>query len=239
LARSDSVVLAVHKLCAGYGKARVLHDISLDVGGCEVVALLGANGAGKTTLLNTLCGFIKPSGGTISLEGEAIGGAPPHRIFRNGMVQVSQGRDLFREMSVLDNLELGATVHNKDLPADLARVLDYFPRLAERRHQMVGTLSGGEQQMVAIGRALMSSPRMLLLDEPSGGLAPRFVQEIGHIMQALKAAGKTMLLVEQNIGLAMSVADRFCVLRDGRIVYAGLSSELSTDYAALAHEYYL
>ncbi len=142
-------------------------------------------------------------------------------------------------MSVLENLELGATVRNADLAANLARVLGYFPRLAERRQQVVGTLSGGEQQMVAIGRALMGSPRILLLDEPSGGLAPRFVQEIGRIMQTLKAAGTTMLLVEQNISLAMSVADRFYILRDGRIVHAGLSNELSTDYAALAHQYYL
>ncbi len=226
-------------LSAGYGKAAALHEISLEVRAREVVVLLGANGAGKTTLLNTLCGFIKPSAGAITFENEAIGGLPPHRIFRKGMVQVSQGRDLFREMSVLDNLELGATVRDADLTANLARVLNYFPRLAERRHQVVGTLSGGEQQMVAIGRALMGSPRILLLDEPSGGLAPRFVQEIGRIMQTLKAAGTTMLLVEQSIGLAMSVADRFYILRDGRIVHAGLSNELSTDYAALAHEYYL
>ena len=226
-------------LSAGYGKAAALHEISLEVRVREVVVLLGANGAGKTTLLNTLCGFIKPSGGAITFENEAIGGLPPHWIFRKGMVQVSQGRDLFHEMSVLDNLELGATLRNDDLSVNLARVLEYFPRLAERRHQLVGTLSGGEQQMVAIGRALMGSPRILLLDEPSGGLAPRFVQEIGRIMQTLKANGTTMLLVEQNIGLAMSVADRFYILRDGRIVHAGLSNELSTDYSALAHEYYL
>ena len=239
MAQPDPVVLAVRGLCAGHGKAEALHDISLEVRAREVVVLLGANGAGKTTLLNTLCGFIKPRAGAIALEGETISGVPPHRIFRKGVVQVSQGRDLFPEMSVLENLELGATVRNADLAANLACVLGYFPRLAERRQQVVGTLSGGEQQMVAIGRALMGSPRILLLDEPSGGLAPRFVQEIGRIMQTLKAAGTTMLLVEQNISLAMSVADRFYILRDGRIVHAGLSNELSTDYAALAHEYYL
>lgn len=232
-------VLVVRGLCAGYGKTAAFHDISLEVRAREVVVLLGANGAGKTTLLNTVCGFIKPSTGSITLEGATISGAPPHQIFRQGVVQVSQGRDLFREMSVIDNLELGATVRSENLADNLARVFSYFPRLAERRHQVVGTLSGGEQQMVAIGRALMSSPRILLLDEPSGGLAPRFVQEIGRIMQALKSAGTTMLLVEQNIGLAMSVADRFYILRDGRIVHSGLSNELSTDYAALAHEYYL
>ena len=232
-------LLAVRELTVRYGKSVALQDLSLEVGEREVVTLLGANGAGKTTLLNTISGFLKPVSGGITLRGEAIEQEPPHKVFRRGIVQVSQARDLFPSLSVIDNLTLGATNVPGSHDEDLARVLAYFPRLAERKKQQVRTLSGGEQQMVAIGRALMGRPKILLLDEPSGGLAPRFVQEIGNIVNALKQAGSTMLLVEQNMALALGVADRFYILRNGTIVHRGGAAELGSNYADLATEYYL
>jgi branched-chain amino acid transport system ATP-binding protein len=231
-------VLRVQGLAARYGKIVALRDVSLDIGEGEAVALLGANGSGKTTLLNTLCGFLAPTGGTVSLAGEAIGGLPPHRIFQRGIVQVSQARDLFGSMTVLDNLLLGAVQRNRPGPA-ATDIFGYFPRLQERQLQVVRTLSGGEQQMVAMGRALMSAPRILLLDEPSGGLAPRFVEEIGNIVNALKRQGRTMLLVEQNLALAAAVADRFYILRDGETVDSGDAAALRQDRRHFARTYYL
>jgi branched-chain amino acid transport system ATP-binding protein len=155
--------------------------------------------------------------GSIALDGKEIAGDPPHRVFRKGVVQVSQARDLFPDMTVEDNLRLGAWARTAGSAARLDEVYGYFPRLAERRRQMAGFLSGGEQQMAAIGRALMSAPAVLLLDEPSGGLAPAFVEEIGGIMRDLKRRGVTMMLVEQNLKFARSIADRFLILRDGRV----------------------
>ncbi|MYZ46256.1 ABC transporter ATP-binding protein [Propylenella binzhouense] len=234
-----SSLLSVKSISARYGKVTAIEDLSLDVGEGEVIALLGANGSGKTTLLNTISGFIAPSASSIELRGEVISGEPPHRVFRAGVVQVSQMRDLFPAMTVLDNLELGAVCHRATLSRELEKVFHYFPRLAERRTQRVATLSGGEQQMVAIGRALMGRPRILLLDEPSGGLAPRFVQEIANIMNVLKAEGATMLIVEQNIAMALGAADRFYVIRSGTIARSGDVSELGDDHKALAREFYL
>lgn len=231
-------VLRVQGLAARYGKIMALRDASLAIGEGEAVALLGANGSGKTTLLNTLCGFLPPSGGTVALDGASIAGLPPHLIFARGIVQVSQGRDLFPSMTVMDNLLLGAVRRRREGPA-VEEIFSYFPRLAERQQQIVRTLSGGEQQMVAMGRALMSAPRILLLDEPSGGLAPRFVEEIGHIINRLKAQGRTMLLVEQNLALAASVADRFYILRDGETVDAGDAAALRHDRQHFARTYYL
>lgn len=238
MATADTI-LAVSDLSVHYGKSAALRGLSLSIHDSEVVTLLGANGAGKTTLLNTISGFLKPVGGHIRLRGESIEREPPHRIFRRGVVQVSQARDLFGSLSVIDNLQLGATNVRGGYAETLDRVLTYFPRLAERSKQQVRTLSGGEQQMVAIGRALMGQPKIMLLDEPSGGLAPRFVEEIGNIIRALKQTGSTMLLVEQNMALALGVADRFYILRDGSIVHQGSPSELGSDYAELAKEYYL
>ena len=234
----NDAVLRVQGLAARYGKIVALRNASLDIAEGEAVALLGANGSGKTTLLNTLCGFLPPSGGTVLLAGEPVGGLPPHRIFQHGIVQVPQGRDLFGSMTVLDNLLLGAVRRNRPGP-DVSDIFLYFPRLQERQSQIVRTLSGGEQQMVAMGRALMSSPRILLLDEPSGGLAPRFVEEIGNIMKALKTQGRTMLLVEQNLALAAAVADRFYILRDGETVDSGDSAALRQDRRLFARTYYL
>ena len=232
-------MLSLDNVSARYGKADALRGVSLQVEEGEVVALLGANGAGKTTLLNMISGFINPVAGRIQLHGVQIGGQKPYRVFRRGVVQVSQARDLFPAMTVKDNLELGAATRDEDCSADLAQVFEYFPRLNERLEQRVGTLSGGEQQMVAIGRALMGRPKILLLDEPSGGLAPRFVDEIGRIMRTLKDKGSTMLIVEQNIALALKVADRFYILRDGQVVRTGVPAELGTDYSDIARNYYL
>jgi len=228
----------VQGLAARYGKIAALRNASLEIGEGEAVTLLGANGSGKTTLLNTLCGFLAPTGGTVSLAGEEIGGLPPHRIFRRGIVQVSQARDLFGTVTVLDNLLLGAVQRDRPGP-DVTEIFGYFPRLQERQLQLVRTLSGGEQQMVAMGRALMSAPRILLLDEPSGGLAPRFVEEIGNIVNALKRQGRTMLLVEQNLALAAAVADRFYILRDGETVDSGDAAALRQDRRHFARTYYL
>jgi branched-chain amino acid transport system ATP-binding protein len=239
LAQPDPPLLAVRNLSVRYGRSVALKDVSLDIRAGEVVTLLGANGAGKTTLLNTVSGFLKPVGGEIEVLGRRITGEPTHKVFRQGVIQVSQARDLFPKQTVLENLKLGATTRSDDLSDDLDRVFTYFPRLKERQKQQAGTLSGGEQRMVAVSRALMGRPKILLLDEPSGGLAPRFVAEIGRIMELLKEAGSTMLLVEQNMALALGVADRFYVLRDGEIVHAGASGELGQDFAELARRYYL
>jgi branched-chain amino acid transport system ATP-binding protein len=203
---------------AGYGGRQILFGVDLDVMSGEAVALLGANGSGKSTLLNTLSGFVRPGRGSIRLEGRELAGLPPHRVFRHGVVQVSQARDLFPEMSVEENLRLGAWTRGGDVSHLLQSVFVSFPRLAERRTQMVQLMSGGEQQMVAIGRALMSQPRLLLLDEPSGGLAPAFVSEIASIVTSLKRQQVTMVMVEQNLRLALAVADRIVVLRDGVVV---------------------
>lgn len=232
-------LLSLSGVTAHYGRNEALHDVTLDVSDSEVVALLGANGAGKTTLLNVISGFLAPSAGTIRLRGQSIAGKKPYQVFRDGVVQVSQARDLFPAMTVKDNLALGAVTRSDDTRVDLRRVLDYFPRLQERTQQRVGTLSGGEQQMVAIGRALMGRPKILLLDEPSGGLAPLFVREIGRIMGTLKEGGTTMFIVEQNIALALSVADRYYMLRGGELVRSGVPAELGTDYTDVARSYYL
>jgi branched-chain amino acid transport system ATP-binding protein len=233
--------LRVDALSVRYGRIVALQDATIEVGRGEVVSLLGANGSGKTTLLNTVSGFVSPAAGTIRFGTRRIDSLPPHRVFRLGVIHVSQGRDLFTDLSVLDNLELGAAVRGEParLAADLERVFGYFPRLAERKAQRVITLSGGEQQMLAIARGLMGQPEILLLDEPSAGLAPLFVAEIRRIIGALKSAGTTMLVVEQNIPLALGVADRYYILRAGRIVKQGHVAELGETHEALARTYYL
>jgi branched-chain amino acid transport system ATP-binding protein len=202
---------------AGYRTKQILFGVDFWIAPGEVVALLGANGSGKSTALNTVSGFVRPWAGSIRFADHEIAGQPPHRIFKRGIVQVSQARDLFGDMSVEDNLKLGAWVSGGTADADLDQVYASFPRLAERRRQAVRLMSGGEQQMVAIGRALMGRPKLLLLDEPSGGLAPAFVGEIAAIMRALKARGITMLIIEQNLKLALGVADRVLILRDGKV----------------------
>jgi len=235
---TDGALLAVEGLVAGYGQIRILRGVDLAVRRGEVVALLGANGSGKSTALNTISGFIRPMAGRIRLDGQDIGGQPPHRTFKRGVVQVSQGRDLFPDMTVEDNLQLGAAIRG-DAHAGLAKAYELFPRLAARRRQSVRSMSGGEQQMVAIGRALMGHPTLLLLDEPSGGLAPVFVTEIGRVVQGLKAEGTTVLMVEQNVRLALAVADRFVALRDGQVLAHGPVADLRGNYEDLARRIYL
>ncbi|MGH7126493.1 MAG: ABC transporter ATP-binding protein [Stellaceae bacterium] len=210
-------LIAATGIEAGYPNKQILFGVDFTIAEGEVVALLGANGSGKSTALNTVSGFVRPWAGSIRFNGAEIAGLPPHEIFRRGIIQVSQARDLFADMSVEENLRLGAWVRRGDEAALLDGVYASFPRLAERRTQAVRLMSGGEQQMVALGRALMGRPELLLLDEPSGGLAPAFVQEITEIMKSLRERGTTMMLVEQNIRLALAVADRFLILREGRV----------------------
>ncbi len=233
-------LLSVEDLHVSYGTKEILHGIDYSISEREVVAVLGANGSGKSTSLNTISGFVAPTAGKIVFDGEDITGLPAHRIFRLGVVQVSQARDLFPELTVEHNLRLGATIRNrKGADTQLETVFDYFPRLKERRRQQVRSLSGGEQQMVAIGRAVMAKPRLLLLDEPSGGLAPQFINEIGNIIQVLKDDGATMLMVEQNLALAFKVADRFIILRDGFVSDGGFVKTLEGDHDDIVRTIYL
>jgi branched-chain amino acid transport system ATP-binding protein len=232
-------LLTVRGVEAGYRNRQILFGVDLDVGEGEAVVLLGANGSGKSTLLNAISGFVRPRRGSILLGTAELAGRPPHRIFRHGVVQVSQARDLFPEMSVEENLRLGAWVRRGGAARLLERVYHSFPRLAERRAQTVRLMSGGEQQMVAIGRALMSEPRLLLLDEPSGGLAPAFVREIGSIVAALKQQGVTLMMVEQNIRLALAVANRILVLRDGLVAERHEVGDRAVDEEQIVRQIYL
>jgi branched-chain amino acid transport system ATP-binding protein len=232
-------LLIVRGVEARYRNRQIPFGVDLDVVAGETVVLLGANGSGKSTLLNAISGFVRPRRGSIRLGTAELAGLPPHRVFRHGVVQVSQARDLFPEMSVEENLRLGAWVHRGVGARIIDRVYASFPRLAERRGQSVGLMSGGEQQMVAIGRALMSEPKLLLLDEPSGGLAPAFVSEIAAIVAALKQQGVTMVMVEQNIRLALSVADRILVLRDGLVTEHHDLRDAAGDEEQIVREIYL
>ena len=220
-------MLSIAGLRAGYGKIEVLHEVALSIEQGQIVTLIGANGAGKTTLLKTISGLIRPAAGSIDFEGESIGRRPPHKIVARGLSHVPEGRAILKRMTVLDNLRMGAYVRSdSEVGRDIDAVFVRFPVLAERRDQMAGTLSGGEQQMLAIGRALVARPRLLLLDEPSLGLAPKFVTRIFLTLRELKQEGKTILLVEQNARQALQVADRGYVMERGRIVLTGSGAEL-------------
>jgi branched-chain amino acid transport system ATP-binding protein len=210
-------LLSVSSLKTGYKNKQILFGVDFTIAEGEVVALLGANGSGKSTCLNAVSGFVPPWSGSVRIGTQEVAGLLPHQTFRHGIVQVSQTRDLFPEMSVADNLRLGNWIRRGPTKQLLQSVYESFPRLSERRDQPVRLMSGGEQQMVAIGRALMSQPRILLLDEPSGGLAPSFVREIAGIVSVLKQRRVTTMIVEQNIRLALAMADRFLILRDGRV----------------------
>ncbi len=232
-------LLEARGVTAGYGGPPVLHGIDLAVEAGGATALLGANGAGKTTALRALCGMLPTLAGEIRLAGERIDGLATEAIARRGVAHVPDGRGTFAELSVEENLRLGAyTRRDRDaVAADFERVFAWFPRLRERRRQQAGTLSGGEQQMLAIGRALLLRPRLLLLDEPSFGLAPVMVQEIFRILARVRAeAGVALLLVEQNAALALALADRACLLETGRVVLAGSAAELRQD-AAIRRSY--
>ena len=230
--------LRVTDVEAGYGSNVVLRGVSLHVDEAEIVSLLGANGSGKSTILNTISGFLRPTKGRIELDGRPIQGQAPHETFRRGVVQVSQARDLFGDLTVEENLRLGCIIRG-DERLGLEQSFEYFPRLGDRREQQVSTMSGGEQQMVALGRALMSQPRILLLDEPSGGLSPRFVEEIASIMHRMKEDGVTMLLVEQNMRLALEISDRYLILRDGQVIDAGSTANVEGSHDDIVRAIYL
>jgi len=224
-------MLKVKNLVSGYGRIQAIKGVTLHVGSCEIVTLIGANGAGKTTLLHTVCGLMRPMQGSVHLEGTNLTGFSADRIVGLGMALVPEGRQVFAPMSVQDNLALGAyqTIRKAGkirVRQALERVHYHFPRLKERGAQLAGTLSGGEQQMLAIGRALMSRPRVLLLDEPSMGLAPLVVKEIFAALRQLRDEGTTILLVEQNARAALELADRGYVLETGQLILEGDSEEL-------------
>jgi len=222
-------MLSVTSLAVSYGGIRALHDVSLHVEAGEIVTLIGCNGAGKSTTLRTISGLIRPVAGSVEFEGRDLTRVPPHEIVKLGLVQSPEGRGVFSNMSVLENLELGAFTR-KDragIAADMARVFELFPRLKERLNQSAGTLSGGEQQMLAMGRALLAKPRLLLLDEPSLGLAPQVVQTIFSIIREINRTGTTILLVEQNAHMALKVAHRAYVLEVGRTVMEGPAAEMA------------
>jgi branched-chain amino acid transport system ATP-binding protein len=221
------VILEVKDLKVSYGAIEALHGVSFEVGQGEIVTLIGANGAGKSTILRTLSGLLRPKAGQVIYQGQEITKMPAHKIVTLGLGQVPEGRRVFANMTVRENLEMGAyTAPPGEFQRDLDRVFQSFPRLKEREKQLAGTLSGGEQQMLAMGRALMTKPNLLLLDEPSMGLSPILVQEIFKIIQEINARGTTVLLVEQNAFMALSIARRAYVLETGRIVLSGDAAEL-------------
>ena len=220
-------ILKVSDINVYYGAIHAIKGVSFEVNPGEVVTLIGANGAGKSTTLQTVSGLLHSRTGSIELLGENLMGVPAHKVVAKGLAQVPEGRRVFLQMTVEENLEMGAyTRSGGDIDADLEKVYAYFPRLMERRRQIAGTLSGGEQQMLAMGRALMSRPKLLMLDEPSMGLAPILVEQIFKIIQTLHEAGTTILLVEQNAQAALSIADRGYVLETGKIVTSGTGTEL-------------
>ena len=224
-------MLEVRGLDASYGELRALEGIGVEVGTDEIVALVGSNGAGKTTLLRCIAGLTRPRAGRVLWQSEDLTGLPPHRVVERGVAMVPEGRRLFGHMTVEENLSLGAFSRraHPERRATLAGVYETFPRLAERRRQLAGALSGGEQQMVAIGRALMTRPRLLMLDEPSLGLAPRVVESMLTVLAAISRAGVGVFLVEQNVRAALGLAHRAYVLEHGRIVGQGRSAEILAD----------
>jgi len=220
-------LLKINNLTVGYDDLIILRQISLEIEQGQIVALIGANGAGKTTTLRTVSGLLRARKGQILFDGASIHTWPSHKIVKAGLIQVPEGRHLFRDMTVLENLQLGAYRRGKKNRSQmLEQVFDIFPKLAERRNQQAGTLSGGERQMLAIGRALMAQPRLLMLDEPSLGLAPMIVHDIFRIIQEIRDAGTTILIVEQNAVQTLGIADWGYVLENGKIVLGGTGSEL-------------
>lgn len=224
-------MLKVENLSVSYGVIAAVKGVSFEVGQGEIVALIGANGAGKTTILQTITGLIAPRGGSIHFDGADLLKTPAHKIVSLGMAHVPEGRRIFQELSVLENLRLGAFTRKdkKEIEDSLEMVYARFPRLKERRTQIAGTLSGGEQQMLAMGRALMSRPKIILMDEPSMGLSPLLVSEVFDIIREINSAGTTVLVVEQNARKVLSIADRAYVLETGKIVLEGNAADLLND----------
>lgn len=227
----EMAMLEINNLQVYYGVIQAIKGVSFQVEEGEVIALIGANGAGKTTILHTITGLIAPKTGTIRFEGTELTKTPAHKIVSLGMAHVPEGRRIFSELTVLDNLKLGAYTRTdkKEIAETLETIFKRFPRLMERKNQIAGTLSGGEQQMLAMGRALMSHPKIILMDEPSMGLSPLFVTEIFDIIREISAGGTTVLLVEQNANKALSIADRAYVLETGNIVLDGDADKLMND----------
>lgn len=235
-AMNSAALLEVEGLNVYYGSVQALRGVSFSVGRGEIVALIGANGAGKSTTLRAVSGIVRPASGSIRFGGKSVAGLPPHRIARMGVAHVPEGRGVFADMSVLDNLEMGtyARGSRKEAEETLDRVYALFPRLSERSAQLAGTLSGGEQQMLAIGRALMARPDLLLLDEPSMGLSPLLVEEIFRMIDGINRSGTTILLVEQNAFMALSIARRAYVLETGEISLEGKAFDLRENPAVRA-----
>lgn len=226
------MMLEVKDLHVYYGPIHAVKGVSFHVEEGEIVTLIGANGAGKSTILKTISGLLHPKTGTVSFQNEAITAKAPHKIVQSGLAHVPEGRRIFVNMTVEENLEMGAFAQDKSTIAEgIERVYEQFPRLGERRNQVGGTLSGGEQQMLAIGRALMSKPKLVMLDEPSMGLAPLLVEQVFSIIRTLHKEGATILLVEQNARMALAVADRAYVLETGRVTLSGTGRELSGNEA--------
>ncbi len=228
--------LTISDLDTYYGDSHVLHGVSFSLQPGRLLGLLGRNGAGKSTCMSTIMGFLKPRRGSISLYGEPVAGLPPDVIARKGICLVPQGRRMFRTLTVRENLMVAAQSQKKDNGAgwSIGRVFQTFPRLAERHAQVAGSLSGGEQQMLAIGRALMGNPRVLLMDEPSEGLAPQLVAEVGRTIAQLKAEGQSIVLVEQNIKLTLDLADDVVIINTGRVVFRGPASGIKLDDAIVS-----
>ena len=224
-------MLKVENIYVNYGAIKALQDVSFNITEGEIVALIGANGAGKTTILNTISNIVPSVSGKISYRGHDVTKTPPHDIVKLGISQVPEGRRVFAKMSVLENLEMGAYTRSDkaEIASDMEKIFQRFPRLLERKKQPAKTLSGGEQQMLAMGRALMSRPKLLLLDEPSMGLAPMLVEQIFQIIQEINASGTTILLVEQNANMALSIAHRAYVLETGEVVLQGDAKELASN----------
>ena len=229
-------MLEVSHLNVWYGVTEVLRDVSFTVPKNKIVSLLGGNGSGKTTVLNTLSGMLTPRGGTITFQGDDISGQPSDRMVKNGIVQVPQGREVFADMTVRENLELGAATRRgmAAIRNDIDEMYVLFPRLEEKQAMRAGSLSGGEQQQVALGRALMAKPKLLLMDEPSVGLSPLIVEAVIETVRQLHASGLTILIVEQNVGVAAAVAEDAYVLKDGAIAYSGSAPDLINDPEVLA-----
>jgi branched-chain amino acid transport system ATP-binding protein len=223
-------MLKVENISVNYGAIKALQNVSFEINAGEIVTLIGANGAGKTTILNTISNIVPSAAGKVSYMGQEITKLPPHDIVKLGISQVPEGRRVFAKMSVLENLEMGAyTRSDNEVASDIEKIFQRFPRLNERKKQPAKTLSGGEQQMLAMGRALMSRPKLLLLDEPSMGLAPMLVEQIFEIIQEINKSGTTILLVEQNANMALSIAHRAYVLETGHVVLQGDAREMASN----------
>ena len=221
-------MLKIDDIHVYYGAIHAIKGVSFEVKEGEIVALIGANGAGKSTILKTVSGLMHPRSGSISFCGEDIAHTDAYKLLRYGLAHVPEGRRIFQQMTVQDNLEMGAYIHKEVNKDDLERVFNYFPRLKERRKQIAGTLSGGEQQMLAMSRALMSRPKLMMLDEPSMGLAPILIDQIFEIVKQLHKDGTTILLVEQNASKALEIADRAYVLETGKVILSGTGKELAS-----------